>query len=52
MSRSKKLVADYKIDSVPSLTIQGRFMTSPAQANGSPQALAVTDALIQRARKA
>ena len=52
VSRSKKLVADYKIDSVPSLTIQGRFMTSPAQANGSPQALAVTDALIQRARKA
>ena len=52
VSRSKKLVADYKIDSVPSLCVQGRFLTSPAQANGSPQALAVTDALIQRARKA
>jgi thiol:disulfide interchange protein DsbA len=51
VSRAKKMVGDYKIDAVPSLTIQGRFLTSPAQAGGSPQALAVTDALIQRARK-
>ncbi len=51
VSRAKKMVADYKVDSVPTLIIQGRFSTSPAQAGGSPQALAVTDALIQRARK-
>lgn len=51
VARAKKMVADYKVDSVPTLTIQGRFMTSPAQAGGVAQAFAAADALIQRARK-
>ncbi len=51
VSRAKKLMADYKIDSVPMLIVAGRFITSPGQAGGAPQALAVADQLIQRARK-
>ena len=51
VSRAKKMVTDYKIDSVPTITVQGRYLTSPALASGSPQSLVVTDALIERARK-
>lgn len=51
VSRAKKLSADYKIDSVPTLAVHGRFITSPAQAGSSERALAVVDALIQKARK-
>jgi thiol:disulfide interchange protein DsbA len=50
-TRAKKLTADYKIDSVPTLAVQGRYTTSPADAGGAEQALAVVDFLIQRARK-
>ena len=50
VSRAKKMTADYKVDGVPALVIQGRFVTSPSQANGAPQALAVADQLIQRSR--
>ena len=51
VTRAKKLQADYKIEAVPALTIQGRWLTSPSQANGGPQSLAVADALIDKARK-
>lgn len=51
VSRAKKMVADYKVESVPLLTVAGRYVTSPSLANGSPQSLAVVDALVQRMRK-
>lgn len=51
VARAKKLQADYKVEAVPTLTIQGRFYTSPAQAGGAPQSLAVADALIDMVRK-
>jgi thiol:disulfide interchange protein DsbA len=51
VARAKKMVADYKIDAVPTLAVQGRFLTSPAQANGEQQSLGVASALIDRARK-
>ena len=51
MTRAKKLFASYKIDSVPTLTVQGRYRTSPADAGSAAGALAVADFLIQRARK-
>jgi thiol:disulfide interchange protein DsbA len=51
VARAKKVQADYKVEAVPMLTIQGRYYTSPSQAGGGPQALAVTDALIDMARK-
>jgi thiol:disulfide interchange protein DsbA len=51
VNRAKKLQADYKIESVPAMTIQGRFLTSPSQAGGAAESLAVADALIARSRK-
>jgi thiol:disulfide interchange protein DsbA len=51
VTRAKKMTADYKIDSVPSLAVQGRFVTSPSLAGGPEKALQVADFLIQRARK-
>ena len=51
IARAKKLVTEYKIDGVPTLTVQGRYATSPGQAGGHEQALAVVDYLIQRVRK-
>lgn len=46
--KAKKMTADYGIDSIPTLAVQGRFITSPSQAGGAQQALAVASALIQR----
>jgi thiol:disulfide interchange protein DsbA len=51
VARAKKMQSDYKIEAVPGLTIQGRYLTSPSQAGGGPQALAVADALIDMVRK-
>lgn len=51
VSRAKKMTVDYKVESVPLLVVAGRYVTSPALANGSTQSLAVVDALLQRARK-
>lgn len=50
VARAKKLAAAYKLESVPTVAVQGRWMTSPSQAGGSEQAMAVTDYLVQRAR--
>ena len=50
VARGKKMLAAYKIDSVPTVAVQGRYLTSPAQAGGFPQTIAVTDFLIQRSR--
>ena len=51
VNRAKKLQADYKIESVPALTIHGRYLTSPSQASGGPQSLAVAEALIDKVRR-
>ena len=50
VARAKKLMADYKIDSVPTLVVHGRWMTSPSQAGSQERALAVVDQLVQRVR--
>ena len=52
VTRAKKLVAAYKIDGVPTLAVQGHYTTSPGQAGGAEQAMAVVDFLVQKARKA
>jgi thiol:disulfide interchange protein DsbA len=51
VSRAKKLMADYKIDSVPTLVVHGRWITSPSMTGSSERALAVVDQLVDRARK-
>ena len=50
VARAKKLMADYKVESVPTLVVNGRWMTSPSQAGSQERALAVVDQLVQRAR--
>ena len=50
VTRAKKLMAAYKVDGVPALAVQGRYMTSPGQAGGLEQAVAVVDYLVQRSR--
>lgn len=50
-SKATKLTADYKVDGVPSLAIQGRWMTAPSTAGSAQRALQVADALIAQARK-
>jgi len=49
--QGKQLSDAYKIDGVPALGIHGRWFTSGALAGSNERALAVADALIQRARK-
>ncbi|MBU6257003.1 MAG: thiol:disulfide interchange protein DsbA/DsbL [Burkholderiales bacterium] len=41
---------DYRVDGVPTLAVNGRYTTSPAQAGGEKQALQVVDALIRKSR--
>ncbi len=41
---------DYRIDGVPTLTVQGRYATSPGLAGGFDQATGVVDYLVQRSR--
>ena len=50
VSRAKKAMADYKVESVPLLVVNGRYVTSPSMAGGATQSLAVADQLIQRSR--
>jgi thiol:disulfide interchange protein DsbA len=50
VTRAKKLFAAYKIDGVPTLTVQGHFQTSPGLAGSFDQATSVVDYLVQRAR--
>jgi thiol:disulfide interchange protein DsbA len=49
--QAKQLSDAYKIDGVPALGVHGRYYTSASLAGGNDRALAVTDFLIQRARK-
>jgi thiol:disulfide interchange protein DsbA len=51
LRQAKQAFEAYKIDGVPALGIHGRWFTSGSLANGNDKALAVTDHLIQRARK-
>jgi thiol:disulfide interchange protein DsbA len=50
VTRAKKLMADFKVDSVPTLIVQGRWMTSSSQAGSAERALTVVDQLVQRVR--
>lgn len=51
LRQSKQLADDYRIEGVPTLGIQGRFMTSPSMAGSPERALAVADVLIAQSRK-
>ena len=50
--QARQLAEGYKIEGVPTLGIQGRYMTSPSIAGSPERALAVADQLIALSRKA
>jgi protein dithiol oxidoreductase (disulfide-forming) len=51
MTRGKQIATSYKIDSVPTLAIHGRFFTSPGMAKSPERALLVANNLIQQVRQ-
>lgn len=51
VKRAQQLIAAYNINSVPTLAVGGRYITSPALANGYGESLQVADTLIQRVRQ-
>jgi len=50
--QAKQLSEAYKIEGVPTLGVQGRYVTSGSLAGSNERALAVTDSLVQTLRKA
>ena len=51
LRQARQLAEGFKLEGVPALGIQGRFMTSPAIAGSPERALAVADMLIAQSRK-
>ena len=52
MSRANQLADGYKIDGVPALGVNGKYLTAPSMAGSNGAALQVVDKLIERERKA
>ena len=50
VNAANQAVKAYRVDSVPSLAVQGRYMTSPQMAAGAERSLQVVDALIAKVR--
>jgi thiol:disulfide interchange protein DsbA len=50
IQRDAKLLQDYKIDGVPTLVVQGKYETGPAQTNSLPGTTQVLDYLIAQIR--
>jgi thiol:disulfide interchange protein DsbA len=50
VSRANQLIKSYKLESVPTMVVNGRYMTSPALAGGYPQTLEVASQLLQKVR--
>lgn len=48
--QAKQTAEGFKLDGVPTLGVQGRYVTSPSLTGSSERALAVADALIRKAR--
>ena len=49
--QAQQLSSSYKIEGVPAMGVQGRYVTSGSQAGSNERALAVTDTLVQTVRK-
>ncbi|WJF90087.1 thiol:disulfide interchange protein DsbA/DsbL [Paraburkholderia bonniea] len=50
VQRDKKLLADYKIDGVPALIVQGKYLTGPSLTNSLPGTVQVLDYLVTQVR--
>lgn len=51
LSRAKQLMGDYKVDGVPMLVVNGKYVTSNAHAGGPERVVPVLEGLIAMARK-
>jgi len=51
LQRARQVVANYKVEGVPTLAVNGKFVTSPSIASGQEKCLAVMDFLIEQERK-
>ena len=51
LSQARQAAQNYRVDGVPTLAVNGRFITSVGQAGSHERTVQVMDALIQRARK-
>ena len=51
LKRAAQVVINYKIDGVPALAVNGKYLTSPSMAGGAEKSLAVCDYLIDAERK-
>lgn len=50
VNRANQLIKTYNIESVPTIIVNGSYITSPALANGYSQSLDVASSLIERVR--
>ncbi len=50
VAKAKKMNGDYRIDGVPTLTVQGRWATSPSLVGDAARSLQVCNVLIEMAR--
>ncbi|ACC69379.1 thiol:disulfide interchange protein DsbA/DsbL [Paraburkholderia phymatum] len=50
VQRDKKLMEDFRIDGVPTLAVQGKYETGPAQTNSLPGTIQVLDYLVAQVR--
>ena len=51
VTKAKRLVGEYKLESVPALAVHGKYMTSPSQAGSAENTLTTANYLIAQARK-
>ena len=51
LEKAKQLNQDLNLDSVPSVVVDGKYLTSPAMAEGEAQFYKVLDELISKAAK-
>jgi protein dithiol oxidoreductase (disulfide-forming) len=50
VQRDAKMLQDYKIDGVPTVIVQGKYVTGPAQTNSEEGTTKVMDFLVQQVR--
>jgi len=48
MRQNKRLLRDYRIESTPSVVVNGKYLVSPSGAGGQPRMLEVIDALVRQ----
>jgi thiol:disulfide interchange protein DsbA len=51
VERARKMTMDYDIRSMPSIIVDGRYLTSSDMTRGVPQVITVLDGLIRLARQ-